>query len=93
LDGANTGQFLISGQGMDTYGWYLGAQHYYGGGANFYVQGNLEEFHFSNIARSGNWIATEYANQGSPSTFYALRICLKTLGGIEEGICADRFCV
>ena len=70
LDGFNTGQSLTSGQGLDTYGWYLGAQHYQGGAANFYVQGNLEEFHFSNIARSGDWIATEYANQSSPSTFY-----------------------
>ncbi len=72
LDGTNTGQTLASGQGLDTYGWYVGAQHYQGGGANYYVQGDLEEFHFSKIARSADWIATEYANQSSPSNFYSV---------------------
>ncbi len=72
LDGANVDRSLTSGNGLDTYGWYLGAQHYQDGGANFYIQGNLEEFHFSKIARSADWIATEYANQNSPSTSYIL---------------------
>jgi hypothetical protein len=29
-----------------------------------------DEFRISNIARSPDWIATEYANQNSPGTFY-----------------------
>jgi RHS repeat-associated protein len=31
-----------------------------------------DEFRISNIARSSDWIAAEYANQSSPSTFYNL---------------------
>jgi hypothetical protein len=34
-----------------------------------YYQGNIDEFHFSNSARSADWIAAEYNNQNSPSTF------------------------
>ena len=34
-----------------------------------YVQGNFDELRISNIVRSPAWIATEYANQNSPSTF------------------------
>jgi hypothetical protein len=72
LDGQSTGQTLSSGLPLDTYGWYLGAQHYYGNGAAFFHQGSLDEFHFSNAARSADWIASEYNNQSSPSTFYTL---------------------
>ncbi len=35
-----------------------------------YFNGNLDEVSVSNIAQSGDWIKTEYNNQGSPSTFY-----------------------
>jgi hypothetical protein len=31
-----------------------------------------DEFRISSIARSPDWISTEYANQSSPSTFYSL---------------------
>ena len=72
LDGANTGQTLVSGLSLDNYGWYLGAQHYYTGGANFFHQGSIDEFRFSNSPRSADWIATQYNNESSPSTFYAL---------------------
>jgi RHS repeat-associated protein len=69
LDGADTGRTLSSGLALDSYGWYLGAQHYYAGGAAFYHQGAIDEFRFSNAARSADWIATEFNNQSSPSTF------------------------
>ncbi|HSR89375.1 MAG TPA: LamG-like jellyroll fold domain-containing protein [Candidatus Udaeobacter sp.] len=34
--------------------------------------GSLDEFRISNFARSSDWIATEYNNQNSPSTFYTV---------------------
>jgi hypothetical protein len=34
-----------------------------------YIDGAIDEPRFSNIARSVDWIKTEYANQNSPSTF------------------------
>jgi RHS repeat-associated protein len=72
LDGNDTGQTLSSGLGLDGYGWYLGAQHFTDGGAAFYHQGSIDEFRFSNSARSSDWIATEYNNEKAPSTFYSL---------------------
>ncbi len=35
-------------------------------------RGVLDELRISNVARSADWIATEYANQNSPETFYSL---------------------
>ena len=70
-----------------TYSYFLGAGdtgYYYldsFGNANmwpgstgswFYFDGALDEVNISNIARSGDWINTQYNNQRSPSTFYAL---------------------
>ena len=40
--------------------------------------GSINEVRVSSVARSANWITTEYNNQNSPSTFY-------TLGG-ENGV-------
>jgi hypothetical protein len=37
-----------------------------------YQKGSLDEFRVSNTARSADWIATEYNNQSSPSTFYSI---------------------
>ncbi len=42
----------------------------YGGGDGW--TGNLDEVHFSNSVPSAAWVLTEYNNQSSPSTFYAL---------------------
>jgi hypothetical protein len=36
--------------------------------------GLIDEVRVSSIARSSSWIATEYANQNSPSTFYTIGI-------------------
>jgi RHS repeat-associated protein len=41
-------------------------------GSGDYLNGILEEARVSGIARSADWIATEYSNQSSPSAFYAL---------------------
>ncbi len=35
-------------------------------------QGAIDETRVSNVARSADWIATEYANQNSPQTFYSI---------------------
>jgi RHS repeat-associated protein len=72
LDGQDTHQTLPSGLPMDNYGWYLGAQHYYEGGADFFHQGVIDEFRFSNTARSADWIATEFNNQSAPAAFYTI---------------------
>ncbi len=37
-----------------------------------YFKGALEDLRISNTARGADWIATEYANQDSPSTFYTI---------------------
>lgn len=34
--------------------------------------GFIDEVRYSTTVRSGDWIATEYANQNSPTTFYAM---------------------
>jgi RHS repeat-associated protein len=43
-----------------------------GNGSWLYFNGTLDEVNVSKIARSGDWVQTEYSNQSSPSTFYAL---------------------
>ena len=40
--------------------------------ADGYFSGRIDEARVSGIARSEDWITTEYHNQGSPSTFYVL---------------------
>jgi hypothetical protein len=42
-----------------------------GSGWSFF-KGSLEELRISTIPRSADWIATEYHNQSSPSTFYTV---------------------
>jgi Tfp pilus assembly protein FimT len=37
-----------------------------------YMSGMLDEMRVSNIARSANWVKTEYNNQNSPATFYSI---------------------
>ncbi|MFA7253865.1 MAG: DUF2341 domain-containing protein [Patescibacteria group bacterium] len=37
-----------------------------------YLNGLIDEVHASSAARSADWIATEYANQNSPETFFLL---------------------
>jgi len=40
--------------------------------SSYYHRGSIDEFRVSTIARSADWIATEYKNQSSPSTFYSV---------------------
>jgi len=42
------------------------------GSGNDYLQGYLDEVRIANTALSASWILTEYNNQSSPSTFYAV---------------------
>jgi hypothetical protein len=42
-----------------------------GGGSNGFL-GNFDEWEFSNVARSNDWIATTFNSQSSPSTFATL---------------------
>ena len=37
----------------------------------WYLNGQIDEISVSSIARSGDWIQTQYNNQSSPSTFYS----------------------
>ena len=38
----------------------------------YYFEGTLDELRVSTSARSGDWIAAEYNNQNSPSSFYSI---------------------
>lgn len=49
----------------------LGAANANGAATQHYI-GSLDEARVSNAVRSADWIATEYANQSSPGTFYAV---------------------
>lgn len=40
--------------------------------SNYRFNGVIDEVRVSNVARSPDWILTEYRNQSSPSTFYAV---------------------
>jgi cell division septation protein DedD len=40
--------------------------------ANRFFNGIIDEVHVSNVARSADWITTEYNNQNDPGTFYTL---------------------
>ena len=85
LDGQDTGVGLASGQPPTTgwwFNWLVGALARIcdiGPCAQAFYQGNIGEFRFSNSARSADWIATEYNNQSSPSTFV-------TAGAEETGV-------
>lgn len=41
-------------------------------GSNMGAHATLDEVRIATVARSAEWIATEFANQSSPSTFYAV---------------------
>lgn len=53
-------------QSFSSTGYYVGYD-YNGEDLN----GILDEFRFSNIVRSADWLAAQYNNQNSPSTFYS----------------------
>lgn len=41
-------------------------------GSNMGLEGTIDELRIATVARTHEWIQTEYANQGSPSTFYSV---------------------
>ena len=53
---------------------YLGFPEPTGGayGATTYANSDLDEVELANVARSPDWIATEYNNQSNPSAFYSI---------------------
>jgi hypothetical protein len=70
-DGAMTGshqhQAGINTQGTAGYLGYAPANW-----GNCGLNGGLDEVRLATVARSAGWIATEYANQKSPQTFYSV---------------------
>jgi hypothetical protein len=54
-----------------------------GGGTVRDWDGDIDEVRISNTVRSVAWIATEYANQNSPSTFYGVGSETSTTSGID----------
>jgi hypothetical protein len=77
VDGQNVGyQSNVQVYGYDSsYAYFVGsgytAQETAGTWNWLYFNGTLDEISVSDIARSSDWIATEYNNQKSPATFYA----------------------
>jgi len=51
-------------------------------GDGIYFNGSIDEVRVSNIARSADWVTTEYNNQFSPSTFYAVSAVRPLVDGI-----------
>jgi RHS repeat-associated protein len=74
LDGVGEG---VSGSANNTSGLGTSAQNVYIGvdyvPGGEYWSGAIKELRISNVARSADWIATEYNNETSPSTFYSLK--------------------
>jgi hypothetical protein len=68
LDGASVGSGTLPANEAATIG-YIGARN---SSANLYYTGAATEVRLSNTTRSADWISTEYNNQSSPSTFYAV---------------------
>lgn len=58
--------------GYAVSGTHIMGPGYPGGSSGGYIDGKIDEVRVSNLARSPDWIATEYNNQFSPGTFYAL---------------------
>jgi hypothetical protein len=82
VDGLPKGN-IASAHAEDFSGyWRIGSYKLGGwqGGANGYFPGAIDEVRISHVARSADWIRTEYNNQSSPSTFYTL--------GSEETVAA-----
>jgi len=67
LGDTHTHQAGINTQGTAGYIGYAPA-----GWGNCGLDGMLDEVRLATVARSAGWIATEYANQKSPQTFYSV---------------------
>jgi hypothetical protein len=62
----------VNGSGTDAYntGGAVGTNAAFAGNNQF--KGAMDEARISSVARAPSWIMTEYNNQSSPSTFYAI---------------------
>jgi len=71
VDGASQGTANCSGTGSFTGYFRIGSYKLSGwpNGGDGYFNGKIDEVRLSNTPRSSDWIATEYSNQSSPSTF------------------------
>jgi len=54
--------------------------------AQTYFYGSLDEIRISNIARSTDWILTDYNSQNEPQTFWGVGPILSLIAGLEFGI-------
>src|ERR1700690_4546364 len=63
---------MPSGLTLDAFGWDLGAENSWVFGPFNFAQAPFGEFRFPDTVRSADWIAAEYSNQVSPSTFLKL---------------------
>lgn len=77
LDGAPVGSFTHTNGMADTGGaggWigYAPSAPNGGWGADNWLNGIVDEVRIATVQETAGWIATEYANQSSPSTFYTV---------------------
>jgi hypothetical protein len=75
VDGQQVGSTISDTDGPQNYTGYYRIGSYKNGwtaGADGYFSGSLQEARVSSIARSSDWIATEYNNQSNPSAFYSV---------------------
>ncbi|MEX2596453.1 MAG: DUF2341 domain-containing protein [Salibacteraceae bacterium] len=47
-------------------------RYFFNGGANYWMDGLIDEVRISDAVRSEAWIATEYENQNDPGSFYSV---------------------
>ena len=81
LDGAFTSGAYSSAIQADNH--VIGAMK-----SNHRFDGLVDEFRMSSVARSADWLATVYNNQGSPDTFYSVIPEPGTLGLLATGAVA-----
>jgi RHS repeat-associated protein len=77
VDGQIAGSQQVAEYGYNpTYAYFVGtgetANWPEGNNSWLYFNGTIDEVNVSNIARSSDWVQTEYSNQSSSSTFYTL---------------------
>jgi len=77
IDGQAAGSQQVAEAGYNSaYAYFVGtgetANWLGGNGSWLYFNGGIDEVNVSNVARSGDWVQTQYNNQSSPSAFYAL---------------------
>ena len=74
VDGAQQGSAVTSGSGVNTQGTAgrIGNVSSTAFGQNVNLDGQVDEVRIATITRPAEWIATEFNNQSSPSTFYTV---------------------